>query len=154
MKEAADSGIARLKEAVSLEELVRNDGIALTPHGRDLAGICPFHGEKTPSLIITPDKNLWHCMGCGMGGSVIDWVMQREGVDLREACRRLRALAGTAAAAKGKKRSERPVPGIRTEAHQKAVQWALNIYRENLRNSPRPARLRAGRRPACARCAP
>ena len=55
-------------------------GVVLTPHGADLIGRCPFHDDHEPSLVITPAKNLWHCLGaCQRGGSVIDWVMQAEG---------------------------------------------------------------------------
>ena len=39
--------------------------------------LCPFHDDKEPSLIVTPDKNLWHCLGsCNEGGSAIDWIMK------------------------------------------------------------------------------
>lgn len=71
----------RLKSAVSLERLVENRGIELKPHGKDLIGRCPFHDDRTPSLMITTAKNLWPCLGaCQVGGSVIDWVMRIEGV--------------------------------------------------------------------------
>ena len=55
-------------------------------------GRCPFHDDKTPSLVITPEKNLWHCLGaCQVGGSVIDWVMRAEGVSFRHAVELLRS---------------------------------------------------------------
>lgn len=58
---------------------------------------CPFHEEKTASLKITPDKNLFHCFGCGAGGSVIDWVMKTQGVSFRHAVELLRNDADLAA---------------------------------------------------------
>ncbi|MBD2807105.1 toprim domain-containing protein, partial [Xenorhabdus sp. ZM] len=55
----------------------------------------PFHQEKTPSMVITPSKNLYHCFGCDAGGSVLDWVMKTENLSLRHACERLRAMLGS-----------------------------------------------------------
>ena len=68
--------IERLKAEVSVERLAEARGIKLERHGTDLSGLCPFHEDHNPSLVITPGKNLWHCLGCGKGGSVIDWVMK------------------------------------------------------------------------------
>jgi DNA primase len=66
--------IERLKEEVSLQRLVELAGVELRRQGKDLVGLCPFHEERTGSLVISPEKNLWHCMGaCQAGGSVIDW---------------------------------------------------------------------------------
>ena len=68
--------IERLRSEVSIERLVVARGVQLKKHGQDLAGLCPFHDDKTPSLVVSPEKNLWHCLGaCQTGGSVIDWVM-------------------------------------------------------------------------------
>jgi len=77
--------IERLKAEVSIQSLAEARGIVLKAVGKDLTGLCPFHEEKTPSLKITPGKNLWHCFGCGAGGTVIDWVMKAEGVSFRHA---------------------------------------------------------------------
>ena len=54
-------------------------------------GLCPMHEEKTPSMVISPGKNLFHCVGCGAAGSPIDWVMKLEGVSFRQAVELLRA---------------------------------------------------------------
>jgi DNA primase len=81
-----DEVIERLKEEVSLQRLVELAGVVLRQQGKDLVGLCPFHEERTGSLVISPEKNLWHCMGaCQAGGSVIDWVMRAEGVSFRHA---------------------------------------------------------------------
>jgi len=78
--------IEKLKQEVSLPDLVRAYGVELKKKGKELIGLCPFHDDHSPSLVISPDKNLWHCMGaCQEGGSVIDWVMKSEGVSLRHA---------------------------------------------------------------------
>jgi len=88
--------IERLKSEVSLQRLVEARGIELRKHGAvDLVGRCPFHDDRTPSLVVSPKNNLWHCLGaCQTGGSVIDWVMRAEAVSFRHAVEMLRADAG------------------------------------------------------------
>ena len=82
--------IERLKQDVALTRLIEAQGLKLQKKGKDWALNCPFHDEDTPSLIVTPSKNLWHCFGCGAGGTVIDWVMKTEGVSFRHAVELLR----------------------------------------------------------------
>ncbi len=61
-------------------------GYAVTQQCKDYAIRCPFHdGDDTPSLIISPKKNLFHCFGCEAVGTVIDWVMKTQGVSFRHA---------------------------------------------------------------------
>ena len=77
MARIAEEEIERLKREISLERLAVAKGIQLKKHGENLLGLCPFHDDREPSLVITPSKNLWHCLGaCQTGGTVIDWVMQ------------------------------------------------------------------------------
>jgi DNA primase len=67
-------------------------GIELRKHGADLVGRCPFHEDHTPSLVVSPEKNLWHCLGaCQTGGSVIDWIMKTRGACFRHAVELLKA---------------------------------------------------------------
>ena len=74
-----------IKQHINLADYVRSCGIELKPHGKnDLVGRCSFHNDDTPSLVITPSKQLGHCLGCNKGGSVIDFVMLRESVDVKE----------------------------------------------------------------------
>ncbi len=92
MARIPEGEIERLKQEVSLERLVRARGIELKRHGADLLGLCPFHEDHEPSLVVSPKKNLWHCLGaCQAGGSVIDWVMKANGVSFRHAVELLRA---------------------------------------------------------------
>jgi hypothetical protein len=86
MARLPDETVTRLKQEVSLQRLVEGMGITLKRHGSDLIGLCPFRDDKEPSLVISPEKNLWHCLGaCQTGGSVIDWVMKAEGASFRHA---------------------------------------------------------------------
>lgn len=95
MARLPDSEIERLKHEVSLVRLVEAQGVELHRHGKDWLGRCPFHDDKTPSLVVTPESNLWHCLGaCNVGGSVIDWVMKVEGVSFRHAVELLRERSG------------------------------------------------------------
>ncbi|PHM44418.1 CHC2 zinc finger domain-containing protein [Xenorhabdus szentirmaii] len=94
MARIPDAELQHLKSAVSLVALIEQQGRKLTPRGKDMIVLCPFHQEKTPSMVITPAKNLYHCFGCDAGGSVLDWVMKTEGLSLRHAVERLRAVLG------------------------------------------------------------
>ena len=92
MARIPEEEIERLKSQISLERLALAKGVKLKKHGENLLGLCPFHDDHEPSLVITPDKNLWHCLGaCQTGGTVIDWVMRAEGVRFRHAVELLRA---------------------------------------------------------------
>jgi DNA primase len=91
MARIAESEIERLKREISVQRLAEARGVKLKRHGADLIGLCPFHDDHEPSLVITPGKNLWNCLGaCRKGGTVIDWVMRAEGVSFRHAVELLR----------------------------------------------------------------
>jgi DNA primase catalytic core len=92
MARIPESEVERLKREISVQRLAEARGIKLHRHGADLLGLCPFHDDRNPSLVITPAKNLWHCLGaCNAGGSSIDWVMRAQGVSFRHAVELLRA---------------------------------------------------------------
>ncbi|MBF0503116.1 MAG: hypothetical protein HQM09_23520 [Candidatus Riflebacteria bacterium] len=80
-----------LNRDVSIQRLAEARGIRLQSHGKDLLCMCPFHPDTSPSLAISPGKNLRNCLGaCGTGGTVIDWVMKAESVSFRHAVEILR----------------------------------------------------------------
>src|SRR5438552_1852601 len=86
MPRIPDELLERIKAEVPIERLAERAGVALRPHGENLLGLCCFHEDKSPSLVVTPAKNLWHCMGaCQAGGSAIDWVMKERDVSFRAA---------------------------------------------------------------------
>jgi DNA primase len=96
--------LERIKRDVSIVRLVEAQGVKLTGNGDNLLGRCPFHDDRTPSLVVSAKKNIWNCLGaCRTGGSVIDWVMKAEGVAFRAAVDRLRedvpSLVASSAAA-------------------------------------------------------
>jgi DNA primase len=87
MARIPDEALERLKREVSLARLIEAQGLKLIVQGKDLACRCPWHeGDDTPSCIVSPKTNLWHCFGCDAGGSVIDWVMRTHKVSFRHAC--------------------------------------------------------------------
>ena len=138
MNRIPDSDLAHLKQQIPLLELMKAEGLNFSRHGKDMATRCPFHEEKTASLIVTPEENLWHCMGCGKGGSVIDWVMLREGISFFQAYHRLKKNNPAPLAAKRKTMTEKkPRLAITTETQQKAAGWAIEHYHKNLKESPK-----------------
>ena len=71
-----DSELERLKATTDLAALVRGAGVELQAHGEDLLGLCPFHDDHEPSLVVSPRKGLWNCLGaCRAGGSAIDPII-------------------------------------------------------------------------------
>ena len=84
---ASGHELERLKRGVSLKRLIEGQGLKLSVQGKDLACCCPWHErDDTPSCIVSPKTNLWHCFGFDAGGSVIDWVMRMHKVSFRQAC--------------------------------------------------------------------
>ena len=87
--------IEELKRSVGILDVLGRYGIEVRKQGAKPMALCPFHDDHNPSLSIDPVQNVWHCFGCGKGGSVIDFVMEKEGIDFKEAADRL--LLGTGA---------------------------------------------------------
>ncbi len=84
---------AEVKSKLSVVEVV-GETVALKKAGTTYKGLCPFHGEKTPSFVVTPARETWHCFGCGLGGDIFSFVMQRDGTAFPEALRTLASRAG------------------------------------------------------------
>lgn len=68
--------------------------LALEKRGKNMLGLCPFHSEKTPSFTITPEKQLFHCFGCGASGNVFNFIMRMENLSFPEAVRFLARQTG------------------------------------------------------------
>ncbi|HEY2030010.1 MAG TPA: DNA primase [Myxococcales bacterium] len=80
----SDDKLQELRDRADVVAVVQRR-VPLKKSGRDWKGLCPFHGEKTPSFYVVPDKKLWHCFGCGASGDAIKFVMQMESRSFREA---------------------------------------------------------------------
>ncbi|MHB8744646.1 MAG: CHC2 zinc finger domain-containing protein, partial [Sulfuricaulis sp.] len=133
MARLSENELAQLKDTISLQRLAEAKGITLKRHGADLIGLCPFHDDHEPSLVISPDKNLWHCLGaCQCGGTVIDWVMKSEGVSFRHAVELLRAdpslAASSSAPVKRSTVTRLPAPITVDAEDQVLLQQVVHYY--------------------------
>src|SRR4051794_15661399 len=84
-----------LRSRISLSGLIGRR-VKLARRGREFAGLCPFHHEKTPSFYVVEDKSFFHCFGCGAHGDVIGFVMRADNLDFIEAIEKLAEEAGLA----------------------------------------------------------
>src|SRR5579863_3284792 len=87
--------INKVIERSDIVEIIGNY-TALKKAGRNFKALCPFHNEKTPSFVVNPDKQIFHCFGCGVGGNAIGFLMRQEHMEFPEAVRFLGDKAGVA----------------------------------------------------------
>ena len=80
--------IDRIRDSADIVDVVSRH-VDLTKRGRNFFGLCPFHNEKTPSFSVAPDKGIYHCFGCGNGGSALNFIMEIEKISFVEAVTQL-----------------------------------------------------------------
>lgn len=146
MARVSDAELERLKKEVSIQGLAEARGIKLQPHGRNFIGLCPFHDDKEPSLVITPEKNLFNCLGaCGSGGTVIDWVMKAEKFSFREAVNFLQSCSGIGSASTSAVASSSPgaktsspaaAPISLSAADHELLLQTVDYYHKTLKETP------------------
>ncbi|MCB0296840.1 MAG: DNA primase, partial [Calditrichaeota bacterium] len=85
--------IDRIRESVNIVEVISRY-VTLRKRGRNFQGLCPFHQEKTPSFSVNPEKQIFHCFGCGVGGNVFSFLMQHEKLSFVDAVKRLAEETG------------------------------------------------------------
>ncbi len=93
MASLKQDAVQEIKDRLDLADLV-SEHLRLQKAGRDLKGLCPFHQEKTPSLYVSPEKQLWHCYGCQRGGDHFTFIQEIEHVDFLGALRLLAEKTG------------------------------------------------------------
>lgn len=111
---------------------VASDYMKLKKQGNRYVGLCPFHKEKTPSFSISPDKNLYHCFGCGVGGNLFGFVMEMENVEFAEALRMVAEKSGIPIPAfSGAKHVDKAKFGPLYEINEVAASWFFQNLMSN-----------------------
>lgn len=85
--------VEEIKAKIDLTDFLRGY-LDLKPAGRNFKGCCPFHKEKTPSLVVSPERQIWHCFGCNEGGDIFRFIMKYENLEFYEALKFLAEKAG------------------------------------------------------------
>lgn len=88
-----DNTVSEVKSRLNVVDFI-GEYVRLTKAGSSFKGLCPFHNEKTPSFVVSEDRQSWHCFGCQKGGDIITFLMDIEGLEFREALKMLADRAG------------------------------------------------------------
>jgi DNA primase len=127
------SQIDEIKSRIDIVDLV-SETVKLRRTGKNYAGLCPFHNEKTPSFIVSPDRQTWRCFGqCNEGGDIFSFIMKKENWDFGEALRFLADRAGVKLEAY---RAQKPEEKEEHERLRGLLEEALTFYRHQLVNTP------------------
>ena len=126
-----DEIIQQIRDRVDIVDLVGRF-VSLKPAGRNHKGLCPFHKEKTPSFVVTPERQSFKCFGCGEGGNAFGFLMRMENLSFPEAVRTLAAQHGIEGPDSG------PGEGGGTQALQEANELAQECYRTALAQANSP----------------
>ncbi len=123
------SQIDDIKSRIDIVDLI-GETVKLRRTGKNYSGLCPFHNEKTPSFIVSPDRQTWRCFGqCNEGGDIFRFVMKKEGWDFKEA---LRALAERAGVKLEAYKAEQPEEKEVHERLRGLLEEAATFYRHHL----------------------
>ena len=128
-----ESFIESLLERVDIGDVV-GQRVPLKPAGHEFKACCPFHDEKTPSFYVSPQKQFYHCFGCGAHGTAIGFVMQYDGLEFPAAVEELAAMVGLEVpreAGAGPDEAQKR----KREALYQALDAAQNFFRNRLRGS-------------------
>src|SRR3972149_8097781 len=85
--------IEKVKSKIDIVELI-GESIQLKKAGRNFKANCPFHSEKTPSFVVSPERQIWHCFGCNSGGDLFTFLEEYEHITFAEALKEMAARAG------------------------------------------------------------
>lgn len=114
----SDELIDEIKNRNDIVDII-SQYVVLKRSGRNFFGLCPFHKEKSPSFSVSPDKQIFHCFGCGVGGNVFHFVSKIENISFREALETLAEKAGV------------ELPSLESDADNKLIQLKSKVYEIN-----------------------
>ena len=118
-----------IKNKLDIVDVIR-EYISLKPAGINFRALCPFHREKSPSFMVSPEKQIFHCFGCGKGGDVFTFVQEIEGINFVEALRTLASKAGVTL--------QRQDPKLSSQKNRllDAMETAESYYHQQLLENP------------------
>jgi len=100
--------IIEVEQATDIVDII-SETVILKKVGANYIGLCPFHSEKTPSFTVSPEKKIFHCFGCGIGGTVFNFIMKYNGIAFPEAVRMLSSKLGIDIAYKMSKEQKKKI---------------------------------------------
>jgi len=132
-----ESFIQDLLARVDIVDVV-GQHVQLRKAGANLLGLCPFHGEKSPSFTVSPTKQFYHCFGCGAHGTAIRFLMEHTGAGFPEAVRSLAGTVGMQVPEEGRsprQRAARQQREAMVSRHSQVLETANTWYRQQLRTA-------------------
>jgi DNA primase len=85
--------VEQIKSKIDIVDFI-SDYLELKKSGRNFKGLCPFHAENTPSFTVSPERQMFHCFGCGAGGDIVGFMMKEQNLNFPQAVTRLAELSG------------------------------------------------------------
>lgn len=132
------SVVQQVQEGNDLVEII-SGYVALKKSGQNYLGLCPFHGEKSPSFTVSPAKQLFHCFGCGAGGNLFTFLMKMEGLTFPDAVRSLSQRIGLVIT-----ESTATTPEAKQKVRLRSLlQLAAQRFQDQLRTDAKAAKARA-----------
>lgn len=123
--------VRRILDAANIVEVV-SDYVHLTKRGVNYVGLCPFHNERTPSFSVSPARGICHCFSCGKGGSPVNFIMEKEGINFHDALIRLADKYGIKVEERELTDEERREQSQR-ESMLTVNDWAMRRFCENMK---------------------
>lgn len=121
-----------IKNRLRVEDVI-SEYVEVIPAGAYYKCVCPFHNENTPSLMISPDRNIWHCFGCGAGGDVFQFVQDFENLTPKESLEKLAKKAGIELEKQTKQISKEDQAKLsELDKGYQVLEWSAKVYHKIL----------------------